>query len=306
MSTQSPISPQANPSFSPKDEPPTTLRVGLLGARGHVGRELLRLIQVHPMLSLDFATSSSQVGEPIQSVAPEFDGTLSFIETSPGAIIDHEADLYILALPNDESRLFTQAIETTRGEAALVVDLSADHRFDDGWVYGLSELNAERLRFARRIANPGCYATSMMLGLAPLISRLEGTPHVFGVSGYSGAGSTPSNRNDPERLRDNLMPYQLSGHLHEREVSRHLGQAIRFAPHVAPFFRGITTTILARLKRPMEPIELTQLYKHFYADHHLVEVRPDDIPFVRDATNSPQATIGGLTIDENNPCHVSL
>ncbi|MCZ6835485.1 MAG: Asd/ArgC dimerization domain-containing protein, partial [Planctomycetota bacterium] len=97
-----------------------------------------------------------------------------------------------------------------------------------------------------------------------------------------------------------------TGHLHEREVSHHLGQAIRFAPHVAPFFRGITTTIMARLKRPIDPIELSQLYEHFYANHHLIKIRPDEIPFVRDATNSPQATIGGLTIDENNPCHVSL
>src|SRR5207249_3218852 len=91
-----------------------------------------------------------------------------------------------------------------RQPEAILVDLSADHRFDPGWRYGLVERQRSSLQGARRIANPGCYATGIQLALAPLLPLLDGEPQIFGVSGYSGAGTSPSPRNDPEQLRDNL------------------------------------------------------------------------------------------------------
>src|SRR5690606_2748637 len=99
--------------------------------------------------------------------------------------------------------------------------------------------------------NPGCYATAMQLAISPLLDRLAGPPQCFGVSGYSGAGSTPSDKNDVDKLRDNLMPYALADHLHEREVSRHLGVPVEFMPHVAPHFRGITMTVNMHLREPL-------------------------------------------------------
>ncbi len=80
----------------------------------------------------------------------------------------------------------------------------------------------------------------MQLAIAPMLDALDGPAQCFGVSGYSGAGTTPSDKNNPELLRDNLMPYALAGHVHEREVTRHLGHAVEFMPHVAPHFRGLT------------------------------------------------------------------
>src|SRR3546814_1181796 len=91
----------------------------------------------------------------------------------------------------------------------------------------------------------------MQLAIAPMRELLEGPVQCFGVSGYSGAGTTPSDRNDPALLRDNLMPYALTGHVHEREVSRRLGHAVEFMPHVAPHFRGITVTANLHLSQPV-------------------------------------------------------
>src|SRR5262249_42410139 len=138
-------------------------------------------------------------------------------------------DAYALALPNGKSEAFVDSIRRARPDA-VIVDLSADHRFDGRWVYGQPERRRDQIRGARRISNPGCYATATQLALAPLMSLIEGSPSVFGVSGYSGAGTTPSPRNDPEVLRDNLLPYSLVGHIHEREVSAQLGRPVFFMP----------------------------------------------------------------------------
>ncbi|MFX3647985.1 MAG: hypothetical protein ACE3JU_11555 [Paenibacillus sp.] len=102
------------------------------------------------------------------------------------------------------------------------------------------ELNdRQRIRSARRISNPGCYATAAQIAIHPLRSYLDGPPTVFGVSGYSGAGTKPSPKNDTEILRDNMLPYSLTGHIHEREITSRLASPVVFIPHVASWFRGI-------------------------------------------------------------------
>jgi N-acetyl-gamma-glutamyl-phosphate reductase/acetylglutamate kinase len=90
-----------------------------------------------------------------------------------------------------------------------------------------------KLREATHISNPGCYATAAQLAIAPLLEYLDGQPTVFGISGYSGAGTKPSPKNDVTNLKDNLIPYSLTDHIHEREISHHLGHTVSFIPHVA-------------------------------------------------------------------------
>jgi len=109
------------------------------------------------------------------------------------------------------------------GKHTLIVDLSADYRFDSSWTYGLPEL-VPRSEIARatRIANPGCYATAAQIGIAPLVPHLGGQPVVFGVSGYSGAGTKPSPKNDVNNLKDNMLAYSLTDHIHEKEISSQL------------------------------------------------------------------------------------
>jgi N-acetyl-gamma-glutamyl-phosphate reductase len=150
----------------------------------------------------------------------------------------------------------------------------------------------------RRIANPGCYATAMQFAIAPLKSLLDGPVQCFGVSGYSGAGTTPSDRNDPDKLRDNLMPYALTGHVHEREVTRHLGHPVEFLPHVAPHFRGITMTVNLRLREPLAREDLIARYRAAYAREPLVRVM-DGAPWVSGIAHAHHVELGGFELADD-------
>ena len=111
---------------------------------------------------------------------------------------------------------------------------------DDGWTYGLPELvDRSKIAQAKRISNPGCYATAAQIGIAPILEFIGSQPTVFGVSGYSGAGTKPSPKNDVKNLTNNIIPYSLTDHIHEREISRQLGTEVGFVPHVAVWFQGI-------------------------------------------------------------------
>lgn len=265
-------------------------RLGLIGARGYVGAELIKLLVNHPGFTIDFVSSRTQPGEPV----PGLDG-LRFEDLDAAAVAARGVDAIVLALPNELSRPVVAAVNAARPDT-VIVDVSADHRFDPSWAYGLPEHYRAEIRRARRIANPGCYATATALVLRPLAALLAGPAHAFGVSGYSGAGTTPSPRNDVEALRDNLMPYALTGHLHEREVSRHAAP-VCLIPHVAPFFRGITVTVSMSFERPVSKDELTTRYAEAYAGEPLVKIIPE-IPLVRDIAGRPEAVLGGITVDE--------
>src|SRR5690606_17458150 len=187
-------------------------------------------------------------GQGVADHVPEYEGTLRYRSLAHEELGGMGLDAWVLALPNGKSDACMVSLAAARGAAApiatpgdaaahegpVVVDLSADHRFDDGWYYGLPELTRDAYAGQRRIANPGCYASAMQFAVAPMRDLVEGPVQCFGVSGYSGAGTTPSDRNDADKLRGNLMPYALADHIHEREVTRHLGTPVEFMPHVAP------------------------------------------------------------------------
>lgn len=271
------------------------LRVGLVGARGYVGREITALLARHPQAEVAFVASRTQAGKPVAQALPGAPAGLVFEDLGPDAVAAKDVDVVILALGNGEAKPYVAALDRDR-PGTLIIDVSADHRFSEGWAYGLPEIEDRAvLASSRRIANPGCYATAMAVILAPLRDLLAGPAHAFGVSGYSGAGATPSPRNDVEKLRDNLMPYSLVGHLHEREISHHVAD-VRFVPHVAPFFRGITMTVAVSLDRPIEADDLHALFTTAYAGEPLLRITRD-IPLVRDAVNLPHATIGGFSVD---------
>jgi N-acetyl-gamma-glutamyl-phosphate reductase len=177
-----------------------------------------------------------------------------------------------------------------------VVVLSADHRFDAAWVYGQPERFRARMRGAKRIASPGCYATAAQLAAAPLLGRLDGSVHAFGVSGYSGAGTARSERNDPEALRDNVLPYALVGHTHEEELRAH-GVPAYFAPHVASFFRGLFVTVSMKLAEPGSFEELWAEYRRAYVGEPFVELARE-APRPRDAVGTHGVRIGGLAVGD--------
>ncbi len=268
-------------------------RLGIVGARGFVGGELLRLLAIHDGLDLAVVSSRQLAGE---RVCDHFENPSELliinldIEEIPAGI-----DAWILALPNGHAERWSAAIEKIN-PAAVIVDLSADFRFDDAWVYGLTEMNREAIRGSKRISNPGCYATAIQFGLRPMLDALAQAPQAFGISGFSGAGTTPSPKNDPEQLADNLMPYKLVNHVHELEVTRHLGTQVRFMPHVASFFRGISVTLSMDLNQDFTVEEVLERYRDAYGGEPLVQVTKE-IPHVKDNSKKHHVCVGGFALD---------
>jgi N-acetyl-gamma-glutamyl-phosphate reductase len=268
--------------------------VGIVGARGHTGAELIKLIARHPQLELAFVSSRELDGQKVSDHIADFAGGLRYENLSHEQLGGRGADAVILALPNGKAAELVAAIDTQAPET-VVVDLSADYRFNSDWYYGLPELTRDAYAGQKRISNPGCYATAMQLAIAPVLDQLAGPPQCFGVSGYSGAGTTPSDKNNVELLRDNLMPYALTDHMHEREVSRHLGVPVEFMPHVAPHFRGITMTVNLYLQQAVKRDDMRDLYGQRYAGEPLVRVT-DDAPWVSRIAGRHGVEIGGFTV----------
>ena len=272
--------------------------IGIVGARGHTGSELIRLVAAHPGLELAFVSSRELDGRRVADHNDGFAGELRFESLDADAVAAKGADAVILALPNGKAAPFVAAIDAAKPDT-VIVDLSADYRFDPAWYYGLPELTRGRYAGQRRISNPGCYATAMQLAIAPLAGYLAGPPQCFGVSGYSGAGTTPSDKNNVALLADNLMPYALTDHVHEREVSKQLALPVEFMPHVAPHFRGITMTVNLWLSAPMSREAVKALFDARYADEPLVEVI-DEAPWVSRIAGRHGAQIGGFTMAPGN------
>ncbi len=266
-----------------------THRIGIVGARGHTGSRLLPLILGHPSLDLVFAGSRELAGQPVPGSED-----MTFESIAPAHLSGSSLDAVILALPDGAGDAYVEAA----GADTVIVDISADHRFDDDWAYGLPELNRPQLKGATRIANPGCYATAAQIALAPLLDVISGVPAVFGVSGYSGAGATPSPRNDVDRLADNLMPYSLVGHNHERETTRHLGIPVRFMPHVHPAFSGLLATAHVPLGTAMKADEVRARFVGHYSEEPLVEV-DEAIPELKDGTGRIGILVGGFAVSED-------
>ena len=269
-------------------------RIGIIGARGHTGAELIGLIARHPQLELAFVSSRERVGQRVADHVSAFTGELRYETLDEEQTARKGADAVILALPNGKSGPFVQALDAHTSQT-IIVDLSADHRFEDNWYYGLPELTRQHYQGERCISNPGCYATAMQLAIAPVLDVLAGPPQCFGVSGYSGAGAAPSDKNDPQKLRDNLMPYSLVGHVHEREVSARLGVPVEFMPHVAQHFRGITMTVNLWLREPMSAESLQARYAARYSREPLIRV-VDEPPWVSRIAGEHGAEIGGFAV----------
>jgi len=271
--------------------------IGIVGARGHTGAELIKLIARHPSLELAFVSSRELAGQRVADHVSEFGGELRYENLNADAVATKRADAVVLALPNGKAAPYVVAIDAFKADGydPIIIDLSADYRFDGGWYYGLPELTRGLYRGQKRISNPGCYATAMQLAIAPLKDQLAAPPACFGVSGYSGAGTTPSDKNDPEKLRDNLMPYSLVDHTHEREVTRHLGLPVEFMPHVAQYFRGITMTVNLWLVQPLTRDAVKQRYAEKYTSEPLIEL-VDEAPWVSHIAGRHGVQIGAFAL----------
>ncbi|KAH7133385.1 hypothetical protein B0J13DRAFT_562269 [Dactylonectria estremocensis] len=273
-------------------------RIALIGARGYTGQQLIELLNGHPLMDLQHVSSRELAGQELEGYTKR---KIIYENLSPEDVAeldkDNKVDCWIMALPNGVCKPYIEALGNE--SKSVIVDLSADYRFDNSWAYGLPELTKRsEITQATRISNPGCYATGAQLAIAPLLEHLGGVPVVFGVSGYSGAGTKPSPKNDLDNLRDNFLPYSLTGHIHESEISHHLGAPVAFTPHVASWFRGISLTINIPLKETWNSRDIRQLYQDRYAGEKLIKV-VGEAPVVKSIHKRHGVEIGGFAVDSS-------
>ncbi|GFF60077.1 hypothetical protein CNMCM6936_004832 [Aspergillus lentulus] len=272
-------------------------KVALIGARGYTGQALINLINAHPYMDLRHVSSRELAGKKLQGYDKR---EIVYENLSPEDVkrmsANGDVDCWVMALPNGVCKPFVDAVDQGSETGNVIVDLSADYRFDDKWTYGLPELvNRGKIAQATRISNPGCYATAAQIGIAPLVPYLGGQPTVFGVSGYSGAGTKPSPKNDVQNLTNNIIPYSLTDHIHEREISTQLGTSIAFIPHVAVWFQGIHHTISIPLNQEMTSRDIRNIYQERYAGEKLVKII-GEAPLVKNIAGRHGIEVGGFAV----------
>jgi len=248
--------------------------VGVLGASGYAGRELCALILRHPELSLAFATANEQRGATVRIAGRD----ISFLGTDDARLGD--AELVFSALPHGASK---EWIARAQQAGARAVDLSADLRPGNGCegiAYGLTELNRQVVRDANVVANPGCYPTSILLALAPLIrSGLipeDGTIVANAASGVTGAGNSPKRELLFAEVADDFRAYGVgNSHRHLKEMRATLdqwgtGADLVFTPHLLPVARGILSTITVPIARPLD--DVLGVWRDAYGAEPFIEV----------------------------------
>jgi N-acetyl-gamma-glutamyl-phosphate reductase/acetylglutamate kinase len=287
-----------NPPFGNKQKSRDwPAKVALIGARGYTGHALIDLLNNHPNMDLRHVSSRELAGKKLQGYNKR---EITYENLTPDDVRrmaeKGDIDCWVMALPNGVCKPYVDAIDAAGKEDTVIVDLSADYRFDDSWTYGLPELvDRSKIAQATRISNPGCYATAAQIGIAPILDFIGAEPTVFGVSGYSGAGTKPSPKNDVKMLTNNIIPYSLTDHIHEREISRQLGTNVGFIPHVAVWFQGIHHTINIPLKQEMKSRDVRQLYQDRYAGERLIKVVGES-PLVKNIAGKHGVEVGGFAV----------
>ncbi|MDH0562822.1 N-acetyl-gamma-glutamyl-phosphate reductase [Acinetobacter courvalinii] len=280
------------------------ISVGIVGGTGYTGVELLRLLLRHTQVQVRILTSRTEAGKRVEDMFPSLRGhtTLEFSDLDLEQL--KQCDVVFFATPHGVAM---QHAETLTAAGTKVIDLAADFRLQnleqfEKWygmqhscpailkdsVYGLTELNREKIKQAQVIGNPGCYPTTVQLGLAPLLksdTQLINTQSIIvdAKSGVSGAGRKASLGMIYSENADNFKAYGVAGHRHHPEIVEALenisGQKgqfdqLIFVPHLVPMIRGMLSTIYVDLNEQGQQADLQKLYEHFYKDERFVDVMP--------------------------------
>lgn len=248
------------------------IRAGIIGAAGYTGGELIRLLVNHPETEIAFANSKSNAGNRIADVHEGLEGDLDLRFT--GELPFEEADVLFLCLGHGKSAEFLT--NNNIPEDMKIIDLAQDFRLEaDGndFVYGLPEINRERIKKAKHVANPGCFATCIQLGLLPAakMGMITKDVSVNAITGSTGAGQKPTSTSHFSWRNDNISIYKAFGHQHLHEIRQSLRQvqgfleaSIDFIPYRGCFARGIFATEVVRTEKPIS--EIVDGYKAFYSD----------------------------------------
>jgi len=278
------------------------LDVAIVGGSGYLGLELLRILAVHPEVKVKAVTSREMEGRKLVRVFPSLAGQLNglddlvFVAPDPDKLVD-QAEFFFTAVPHRTAMEIVPSLLA----GGKVADLSADFRYNDPavyeeWyephqapelladsVYGLPELYRDKIKSASLVGVPGCYPTSIILALAPLVK--SGIVETKGLvadskSGVSGAGRGLSLATHFCEANDAVAAYKVTGHRHTSEIEQELGLmagepiVISFTPHLVPMSRGILSTIYARLKDKKTAQEVQAIFTDFYGSEKFIRVRP--------------------------------
>lgn len=277
------------------------IKVGIIGATGYAGAELVRLLARHPQVELTVLTSQSYAGKMIWEVFPHLYGLVDkrLEELNLPQLVE-QCDVIFTALPHGHAMPVAVA---ALAKGKRLIDLGADFRLKDvetyqSWyktehtaadllvtaVYGLPELYREQIKGSSVIANPGCYPTSSILGLAPLLTnKLIDTESIIidAKSGVSGAGRGLSLKTHFSETTGNFQAYGVATHRHTPEIEQELANlagvplTVNFTPHLTPMVRGILSTIYAKLKQNVTTGEVMAIYRDFYQGERFVRVLPE-------------------------------
>lgn len=277
------------------------IKVGIVGGTGYTGVELLRLLAVHPDVALHAITSRKEDGLPVADMFPSLRGRVSLAFSAPEKARLDECDIVFFATPHGVAMAQAPALLAMN---IKVIDLAADFRIKDKlvfekWygmshscpdllaeaVYGLPEVNRAAIRSARLIGLPGCYPTSMQLGLAPLLALPQPLVNETCLvadckSGVSGAGRKAEVGSLMAEASDNFKAYGVQGHRHHPETVQGLaaisGRAVglTFVPHLVPMIRGIHSTLYAQILPDARATDFQVLFEQYYANEPFVDVMP--------------------------------
>ena len=293
-------------------------RVAVVGATGYAGAELVRILAGHPRVELTTLTSRQHAGERFDAVYPSMRGTVDLVcETFDAEGLIEKADFVFTALPH---KLPMEIVPGLLERGIAVIDLSADFRFSDAGVYeahyqphkapelltravyGLAEVYTAQIGTATLVGNPGCYPTSVLLPLVPLLSaNLLKTDTIIAdsKSGVSGAGRSPTLTTHFCEVSESFKAYKVAEHRHTPEMDAVLSEAaagkvcITFVPHLVPMSRGMLTTIYAELREGAEPEEIGIRLAEFYRKRPFIRLHAmGTLPDTRNVRGTNYCDIG--------------
>jgi len=294
------------------------LKIGIVGGTGYTGVELLRLLALHPQAELAVITSRGDAGLPVADMFPSLRGYVDLVFTNPEEANLTACDVVFFATPHGVAMSQAQALLSAN---VKIIDLAADFRLQDTaafeqWykmphscpdvlskaVYGIPELYREQIKSAQVIGNPGCYPTTILLGLAPLLEKglIDfSVPMIADAkSGVSGAGRKAEVATLFAESSDNMKAYGVNGHRHHPEIHAQLtklaGSELQFifVPHLIPMIRGMLSTIYLKLTKQAKTVDLQALFEQRYQHERFVDVLPAGVmPETRSVRGSNQIRI---------------
>lgn len=258
-------------------------KIGIIGGGGYTAGELLRLLVHHPEVEIAYVQSESQAGKKIHEVHTDLVGDIDLTFSGADAGAMEGLNAVFLCMGHGRSRGWVEA--NPLPPETVIVDLSTDYRLDEAWAYGLPEINRAAIQSSTRIANPGCFATAIQLGLLPLVGAglASGEVHINGMTGSTGAGQKPLPTTHFSWRSNNVSVYKAFGHQHLNEIGRNVqllgrpdAEGLNFLPLRGPFARGIFVTTY--VETGATEADLKQIFRDFYQDAaftHVTGINPN-------------------------------